>query len=73
MKIFLDTANLQSIKQYNDMGLLDGITTNPSFLIVLKWLSLSSVSYNKNKIIIKKKMKITMRTIFNNKKNKRFL
>jgi transaldolase len=32
MKIFLDTANLQSIKQYNDMGLLDGITTNPSLL-----------------------------------------
>jgi transaldolase len=32
MKIFLDTANLASIKQYNDMGLLDGITTNPSLL-----------------------------------------
>ncbi len=32
MKIFLDTANLQSIKLYNDMGLLDGITTNPSLL-----------------------------------------
>ncbi len=32
MKIFLDTANLQSIRAYNDMGLLDGITTNPSLL-----------------------------------------
>jgi transaldolase len=32
MKIFLDTANLASIKMYNDMGLLDGITTNPSLL-----------------------------------------
>ncbi len=32
MKIFLDTANLESIKLYNDMGLLDGITTNPSLL-----------------------------------------
>jgi transaldolase len=32
MKIFLDTANLDSIKLYNDMGLLDGITTNPSLL-----------------------------------------
>lgn len=32
MKIFLDTANLQSIRTYNDMGLLDGITTNPSLL-----------------------------------------
>ncbi|MEO9278243.1 MAG: fructose-6-phosphate aldolase [Nitrososphaera sp.] len=32
MKIFLDTANLSSIKMYNDMGLVDGITTNPSLL-----------------------------------------
>ncbi len=32
MKIFLDTANLASIKKFNDMGLLDGITTNPSLL-----------------------------------------
>lgn len=32
MKIFLDTANLASIKKFNDMGLLDGITTNPSLM-----------------------------------------
>ena len=32
MKIFLDTANLDSIRRFNDMGLLDGITTNPSLL-----------------------------------------
>ena len=32
MKIFLDTANLNSIKKFNDMGLLDGITTNPSLM-----------------------------------------
>jgi len=32
MKIFLDSANLEAIKKYNDMGLLDGITTNPSLL-----------------------------------------
>ena len=32
MKIFLDTANIQDIRKYNDMGLLDGITTNPSLL-----------------------------------------
>ncbi|MEK6834446.1 MAG: transaldolase family protein, partial [Thermoproteota archaeon] len=32
MKIFLDTANIASIKMYNDMGLVDGITTNPSLL-----------------------------------------
>jgi transaldolase len=32
MKIFLDTANIDSIKKYNDMGLVDGITTNPTLL-----------------------------------------
>lgn len=32
MKIFLDTANLEDIKTFNDMGIVDGITTNPSLL-----------------------------------------
>jgi transaldolase len=32
LKIFLDTANLEQIKKYNDMGLVDGITTNPTLL-----------------------------------------
>jgi transaldolase len=32
MKIFLDTANLSAINTYNDMGLVDGITTNPTLL-----------------------------------------
>lgn len=32
MKIFLDTANLDSIRKYNDMGLVDGVTTNPTLL-----------------------------------------
>lgn len=32
MKIFLDTADIGLIKKYNDMGLVDGITTNPSLL-----------------------------------------
>ena len=32
MKIFLDTANLASIRTYNDMGIVDVITTNPSLL-----------------------------------------
>ena len=32
MKFFLDSANLESIKTYNDMGILDGVTTNPSLL-----------------------------------------
>jgi transaldolase len=32
MRIFLDTANIESIRKYNDMGVLDGITTNPTLL-----------------------------------------
>jgi transaldolase len=33
MKIFLDTANLDSIKKYTELGVVDGITTNPSLLL----------------------------------------
>ena len=32
MKIFLDTANLAEIKKANELGLLDGVTTNPSLV-----------------------------------------
>jgi transaldolase len=32
MKFFLDTANLAQIKYWNDMGLVDGVTTNPSLI-----------------------------------------
>lgn len=32
MKIFLDTADAAAIRKYNDMGLVDGITTNPTLL-----------------------------------------
>jgi transaldolase len=32
MKFFIDTANLDEIKQAVDMGILDGVTTNPSLL-----------------------------------------
>lgn len=32
MKFFLDTANLASIRKYNQMGLVDGVTTNPSLV-----------------------------------------
>lgn len=30
MKFFIDTADLDEIKEANDMGILDGVTTNPS-------------------------------------------
>jgi transaldolase len=32
LKIFLDSANLEQIKKYHDIGLVDGITTNPTLL-----------------------------------------
>jgi len=32
LKIFLDTANISSIKNFVDMGVLDGITTNPTLI-----------------------------------------
>lgn len=32
MRIFIDTANLNEIKEAADMGLLDGVTTNPSLV-----------------------------------------
>ena len=32
MKLFLDTANLAQIKKLNQMGIVDGITTNPTLV-----------------------------------------
>lgn len=32
MKFFIDTANLDQIKEANDMGILDGVTTNPTLM-----------------------------------------
>jgi transaldolase len=32
MKFFIDTANLDQIKEANDLGILDGVTTNPSLM-----------------------------------------
>jgi transaldolase len=32
MKIFIDTANLKEIREAQAMGILDGVTTNPSLL-----------------------------------------
>ena len=32
MKIFIDTANLDMIKDINSWGILDGVTTNPSLI-----------------------------------------
>jgi transaldolase len=32
MKFFIDTANLAQIREANDLGILDGVTTNPSLM-----------------------------------------
>lgn len=32
MKFFIDTANLDEIKDANELGVLDGVTTNPSLI-----------------------------------------
>ncbi|HNQ13657.1 MAG TPA: fructose-6-phosphate aldolase [Bacteroidia bacterium] len=32
MKFFIDTANLDQIKEANNLGVLDGVTTNPSLM-----------------------------------------
>lgn len=32
MKIFIDTANVEEIRKANDMGVISGVTTNPSLI-----------------------------------------
>ena len=32
MKLFIDTANIEHIKDANDLGIIDGVTTNPSLV-----------------------------------------
>ncbi len=32
MKFFIDTASIEEIKEANDLGILDGVTTNPSLM-----------------------------------------
>jgi len=32
MKIFIDTANVEEIRKANELGIVDGVTTNPSLL-----------------------------------------
>ena len=32
MRFFIDTANVEDIKKANDMGVICGVTTNPSLI-----------------------------------------
>ena len=36
MKLFLDTADIKEISQIAELGLLDGVTTNPSIIAASK-------------------------------------
>lgn len=33
MKLFIDTADINEIKRLNDLGIIDGVTTNPSLVL----------------------------------------
>ena len=33
MKFFVDTADVKEIRELNELGLLDGVTTNPSLIL----------------------------------------
>lgn len=33
MKFFIDTADVEAIKEYNDIGIIDGVTTNPTLVM----------------------------------------
>lgn len=37
MKIFLDSVDLKQIQKYQDIGMIDGITTNPSLMSVSQY------------------------------------
>ena len=32
MKLFIDTANVEEIRKANDLGVICGVTTNPSLI-----------------------------------------
>ncbi|WP_323052679.1 transaldolase family protein, partial [Clostridium prolinivorans] len=32
MKLFIDTANVKEIREANEMGVICGVTTNPSLI-----------------------------------------
>ena len=52
MKFFADTANLDAIKEVHELGILDGVTTNPS-LMAKEGISGTSAIYDHYKDIAK--------------------
>ncbi len=45
MKLFLDTANINDIRRFNEIGIVDGVTTNPS------WISRDSAGHSFKEIV----------------------
>lgn len=54
MKFFIDTANLEEIQEANDLGVLDGVTTNQVY--VLKSGFVISKAISKRSVILLKEM-----------------
>jgi len=52
MKFFIDTANLEEIQEAQKLGVLDGVTTNPS--LVAKIANAGSITYDEFKEHIRK-------------------
>lgn len=52
MKFFIDTANVEDIKKANDMGVICGVTTNPSLIDLLDLYSYRSPLFYYVKYII---------------------
>ncbi len=58
MQLFVDSANLDEIKKVNDLGILGGVTTNPT--LIVKQLSSTISSNNPNqKDLLKQILKIS--------------
>jgi transaldolase len=50
MKFFLDTANLDLIAYYHNLGVIDGVTTNPA-LIAKEGIHKSNIAYHISQIV----------------------
>ncbi|WP_194191362.1 fructose-6-phosphate aldolase [Clostridium chrysemydis] len=43
MKLFIDTANIEEIKKINELGIISGVTTNPSLISKEKAILIDSI------------------------------
>ncbi len=57
MKLFLDSANIDEIRDINDLGILSGITTNPT-LLAKQLVNIKSDPFKESKKILEKICKV---------------